>query len=115
VVLRAALDDPTCAATVWWDRTTAELSVPTADGQRRRYRLGAPDDQVVLGDWDCDGRATPGVYRPATGDTFLFATWPSTTEPEPAVRADSTAVTDGVATVVSSAPGTSCQQLRIDP
>jgi len=37
-----------------------------------RYRLGRDGDVAMLGDWDCDGRATPALYRPATGEVFLF-------------------------------------------
>jgi hypothetical protein len=38
----------------------------------RRWRLGQAGDDAVLGDWDCDGRATPALYRPSTGEVFLF-------------------------------------------
>ncbi|MCU1460973.1 MAG: serine/threonine protein kinase [Acidimicrobiales bacterium] len=37
-----------------------------------RYRLGRAGDLALLGDWDCDGRATPALYRPDTGEVFLF-------------------------------------------
>lgn len=39
------------------------------------YEIGAPGDELVLGDWDCDGAATPAVLRPATGDVFVFGSW----------------------------------------
>ena len=32
----------------------------------RRWRVGAPGDQPVIGDWDCDGEPTP--VAPATGN-----------------------------------------------
>jgi hypothetical protein len=38
----------------------------------RRWRLGRPGDVVVLGDWDCNGAASPALYRPASGQVFLF-------------------------------------------
>jgi len=37
-----------------------------------RYRVGEPGDQVVAGDWDCDGTLTLALYRPRTGDVFRF-------------------------------------------
>ena len=42
----------------------------------RRYAVGAPGDFVETGDWDCDGRDTPAIVRPATGDVVLFDAWP---------------------------------------
>lgn len=36
------------------------------------YRLGRDGDVLVAGDWDGDGTWTPGLYRPATGEAFLF-------------------------------------------
>lgn len=40
-----------------------------------RFAVGEPGDDVVVGDWDCDGAATPAVVRPSTGELFVFATW----------------------------------------
>jgi hypothetical protein len=40
-----------------------------------RFGVGEPGDEAVVGDWDCDGTATPGVVRPATGEVFLFDRW----------------------------------------
>jgi hypothetical protein len=40
-----------------------------------RWRVGEPDDLVAVGDWDCDGVATPAAYRPGTGDVFVFSDW----------------------------------------
>ena len=113
--LIAPLTDPACTAAVWWDAEAGVLSVPDGSGGRRRFALGAPGDEVLLGDWDCDGRATPAVYRPDTGEVHLFAAWPTDPVPAPAVRADVTGVLDGTASVASSAPGTSCQEVRVEP
>jgi hypothetical protein len=33
--------------------------------------FGAIGDQALVGDWDCDGTATPGVYRGKDGRVFL--------------------------------------------
>lgn len=43
------------------------------------YRLGQAGDVLVAGDWDGDGLWTPGLYRPATGEAFLFDTAPGAT------------------------------------
>jgi hypothetical protein len=46
-----------------------------------RWAVGHPDDELALGDWDCDGSVTPALYRPATGDVFVFPTWAGPGEP----------------------------------
>ena len=40
-----------------------------------RWQVGAPDDLVVIGDWDCDGLATPAVVRPSSGHIWTFPRW----------------------------------------
>ncbi|MGH9052596.1 MAG: hypothetical protein ACRDWX_06255 [Acidimicrobiia bacterium] len=35
------------------------------------FFFGEPGDVPLLGDWDCDGTATPAVYRPSSGALFL--------------------------------------------
>ena len=47
------------------------------DRDGRRYAIGAEGDLVVIGDWDCDGEATPAIARPDTGQVVLFNRWPS--------------------------------------
>jgi hypothetical protein len=46
------------------------------DGDRQRIAIGGPGDQLVLGDWDCDGVDTPALYRTRTGDVQYFDAWP---------------------------------------
>jgi len=48
-------------------------AVVQADGVR--YGVGRTGDRVVVADWRCDGRATPAVLRPATGEIFVFPRW----------------------------------------
>lgn len=55
------------------DAVTTDAGVLTVAGSR--YELGDPGDTIVLGDWDCDGRATAALVRPSTGEAFLFAGW----------------------------------------
>lgn len=35
------------------------------------YYFGNPGDTPILGDWNCDGRETPGMYRPSDGFVYL--------------------------------------------
>jgi tRNA A-37 threonylcarbamoyl transferase component Bud32 len=58
-----------------WDPARAEALVTTAGGGVRRYRIGEPGDQVVVGRWACHEATRPAVYRPATGDVFVFSGW----------------------------------------
>lgn len=59
-----------CGVVISFDGTT--LSTPDA-----RYRVGQPGDRLLVGDWDGDGRWSPGIHRPATGEVFLFEDVPS--------------------------------------
>lgn len=56
-------------------------SVPLADGilraAERRYQVGEPGDEVLVGDWRCDGTPVPVLIRPRTGTVFLFNAWAS--------------------------------------
>ncbi|MEO6989598.1 MAG: hypothetical protein ABI239_13240 [Aquihabitans sp.] len=45
----------------------------TADGVS--FEVGDQGDRVEVADWNCDGRATPAIVRPATGEIFVFAQW----------------------------------------
>lgn len=52
---------------------TVVLMVPTDAGAAAgRYALGAVGDEVVVGDWDCDGTDTPAVVRHDSGEVFHF-------------------------------------------
>lgn len=44
---------------------------------------GPEGDTVLVGDWDCDGRDTPALYRPG-GQVFLFDAWAEEGEALPA-------------------------------
>jgi len=35
------------------------------------FYYGVPADQPLMGDWDCDGTATPGMYRESNGYVYL--------------------------------------------
>ena len=36
-----------------------------------RFYYGDPGDEPLMGDWDCDGEQTPGMYRRSTGSVYL--------------------------------------------
>ena len=52
------------------------LTIPLG-GADKQIGLGEPGDQVVLGDWDCDGVDTPALFRRAAGEVQYFDVWPS--------------------------------------
>lgn len=56
------------------------LAAPVVEHAGARYAVGLPGDLVLLGDWDCDGVATPAVVRPGDGTIWSFASW--TTGPQ---------------------------------
>ncbi|MDP8988244.1 MAG: hypothetical protein M3N11_07860, partial [Actinomycetota bacterium] len=55
------------------DRVEVSDGVVAAAGAR--WQVGAPDDLIVVGDWDCDGLATPAVVRPSSGQVWTFPRW----------------------------------------
>ncbi len=42
----------------------------------RRYGLGTSGDITVIGDWNCDGIATPALLQPGPGLVAVFESWP---------------------------------------
>jgi hypothetical protein len=76
-----------------------------------QFALGEPGDLVAVGDWDCDGGASPALLRPATGDVFVFAGWAP--EGEPVTVTSSRRIEGGVAIrAEAGAPG--CDRLLVD-
>lgn len=71
----ADVDGDGCDDPVEWQAADAEVAYPAADGTLLRFRVGRPGDELVLGDWNCDGTATAGVVRSSTGETFVFDAW----------------------------------------
>lgn len=53
-----------------WSAVGGDLEV-----ERRHYVLGGPDDLLTVGDWDCDGSATPALVEVSSGSVFLFDRW----------------------------------------
>lgn len=64
---------PVTTETTVHTAATVPGSELTADG--RRYRVGQEGDELLVGDWNCDGTATPALLRPTTGEVFVFQRW----------------------------------------
>jgi hypothetical protein len=81
---------------VWWpDRALAER--PDSSGGYDRFALGRPGDQLVLGDWDGDGRDTPALYSPRSGRVSRFDQWATGTDTIDATVVSTDAPFDGLA------------------
>jgi hypothetical protein len=78
-----------------------------------RFALGRPGDVVVVGDWDCDGRASAAVLDPATGDVFVFDRWPDTPGGELTVTATAS-VAGAVAARAADVDGDGCDDLVLE-
>ena len=64
---------PECGAQVVTAGNRIEVRV---DGRSAgRFALGRAGDVAVVGDWTCRGATTPALYRPATGELFVFDGW----------------------------------------
>jgi hypothetical protein len=112
----AVVGDPDGAgctiAVLWWpDR--AEVDLPDGTGARHRFALGRPGDQLVLGDWDGDGRDTPALYDPFDGTVVRFDGWARADESLPGTLVTTDAPPDGIARLVRVANGP--DQLDVDP
>ncbi len=53
------------------DGRTGIWTIERSDGTTVRFYFGDPGDRPMVGDWDCDGIDTPGLYRPADGYVYL--------------------------------------------
>lgn len=62
------------SAQVLWSQSQGSAQV-TVEGVTTRFQPGRSGDLAAVGDWDCDGRATLGVFRPRTGAWFTFDSW----------------------------------------
>ena len=63
-----------------WDPVTATMSV-ARDGHQLTFQMGEPGDEVLLGDWEGNGARNPALYRPATGEVWLFTEWAGADHP----------------------------------
>ncbi len=110
-ILLADIEGDGCSAVIAWDGRRME--VMGADGSAERYDLGAgPHDVLRFGDWSCDGRDAPALYRPADGRLFTFDAIAGPGD-EITVTGLPTGVADGIPTVVTDADG--CDRMEVAP
>ena len=58
-----------------WNVETGTLSTNTSQEAPKFWHVGEPGDIAAIGDWNCDGSPTLGVFRPTTGNWFTFSDW----------------------------------------
>jgi Protein kinase domain len=85
---------------------------PRAGGSPTRFTIGDAGDVALLGDWHCRGDVTPAIYRPSTGQIFVFDAW---ADPTRALSSSSmaAAIPNGRPVVVRSAGG--CDRIDVRP
>ncbi|HUO47009.1 MAG TPA: VanW family protein [Acidimicrobiia bacterium] len=54
-----------------FDPDTGIWYLRSADGSTTRFFFGNPGDTPFMGDWNCDGVDTPGLYRRSDGFVYL--------------------------------------------
>ena len=54
-----------------FDPDTGEWHLQRADDTVNTFYFGNPGDYPFMGDWDCDGVDTPGLYRQRDGYVYL--------------------------------------------
>ena len=104
------LDGDGCLEALRWEPAEAVVELPGG----RRLQVGEAGDQLLLGDWDCDGVDTPALYRPSTGEVFEFARWVSGDGALTSSETRQTGVRDGTPTVVAPT-GAGCDRVAVDP
>ena len=77
-----------------------------------RFTLGEPGDIALLGDWQCRGNFTPAIYRPSTGQVFVFDGWANADRSRTS-SSMAAAIPNGRPVVVRSAAG--CDRIDVRP
>jgi hypothetical protein len=89
------------------------------DRRQRTIRLGDQGDRLFLGDWDCDGVDTPGLYRWELGELQYYDTWPAGDDQEDYEPDDTERVRSRGRASLESRPGDgviggeSCDRIRV--
>ncbi|HEY3144564.1 MAG TPA: hypothetical protein VGJ86_25765 [Acidimicrobiales bacterium] len=86
--------------------------VVVAAGQR--WVVGDPGDALAVGDWDCDGIATPALYRPSTGDVFVFPDWAAAGAPLAVVAVAQVSGGRALATAPRTTTDATCDALAVE-
>lgn len=74
-------------------------------GVARRFSMGRPGDELLVGDWGCGSGEAPALYRPSTGQVFIWRAWASPGHPLSPARVLDTGALDAVVTVAASGRG----------
>ena len=77
----------------------------------QRWAVAGADDSIAIGDWDCDGRATPAVYQRATGDVFVFPAWADSSGP---LEVEAAASVPGADQIGASSGDEPCPELTVE-
>lgn len=80
-VVRADTAGIGCLATGVYANEVLTIRLQPTDPKPRRFALGLPGDRLDLGDWNCDGIATPALFRSSTGATLYYDTWSTNEKP----------------------------------
>ena len=106
-VLTGDLDARGCRAWVRFADGVVTLGLtPSAS-----WRIGSADDQLLLGDWDCNGTHTAALYQRSTGMVFLFDDWPQPDRRLRSAVAFDSGITDGIALAKTGA----CDEVQVRP
>ncbi len=66
----ADLNGDGCPVPVAWDGQVLSARFEPNERVPRYYEIGARGDVLLFGDWDCDGAASPALYRPTAGSVI---------------------------------------------
>ena len=94
------------------DGTTQMVLAITIDGTAKQIGLGAVGDQLVLGDWNCDGVDTPGVYQASAGLVQYFDVWPAVEQRTYPPSATEQVPTGGTA-ALAAGEGDECDRIEV--
>lgn len=90
-----------------------ELSDGVVSSAGRRWQVAAPDDVVTIGDWDCDGTATPAVLRGGSGELWVYDRWAELGHDVDATLAGVVPAAVSVRTVTTSPDATGCDRIEV--
>lgn len=90
------------------DPEVVEVASGVVSSSGGRWQVAPADDLVAVGDWNCDGLATPAVVRHGTGRIWVYTHWAEGIE---AKLANDTTAPDAVSAEAVDDDG--CHQLEV--
>ena len=91
------------------DPEVVEVAAGVVSSSGRRWQVASADDLVAVGDWDCDGLATPAVVRHGTGRIWVYDEWAEGSEAD---LVEAVAAVPDV-TSASAVDGDGCDDLEV--